>query len=267
MATAEESFRRGDLAGCLTLLQQDVRRRPDDVKQRIFLAQALMVLGQWERALNQLGVLKELDAGTLPMVHAYSAAIQCERLRSGVFRGERTPLFFGEPEPWMAEMVQAVGLLANGNAAAAADVRARALESAPATAGALNDAPFQWLMDADARLGPLLEVLVNGNYYWVPLHRIREVRIEAPTDIRDLIWLPAEFVWSNGGEAVGMIPTRYPDSEHSADDAIRLSRKTDWVDTGGEGAATGLGQRMLVTDELEMPLLEVRSIKLDSPQA
>jgi type VI secretion system protein ImpE len=263
MSTAEESFRRGDLSGCLGALQDDVRKRPDDVRQRIFLAQVLMVLGQWERALTQLGVLKELDATALPMVHSYAAAIQCERLRAGVFSGERSPLLFGEPEPWMAQMVQALGLLAAGHAAEAAELRGRALESAPATSGTLNGTPFEWLMDADARLGPLLEVLLNGAYYWVPIHRVHEIRIEAPADVRDLVWLPAEFVWANGGEAVGLIPTRYPGSETSEADAVRLARRTEWL--GGDEGAVGLGQRMLATDELEMPLLEVRSVKLGEP--
>jgi len=266
MATAEESFRRGDLAACLEALQGEVRRRPEDARQRIFLAQLLMVLGQWERALTQLGVLKELDASALPMVHSYAAAVQCERLRAGVFRGERSPLLFGEPEPWMAQMIQALGLLANGHAAEAAELRGQALEGAPASAGTLNGARFEWLMDADSRLGPMLEVLLNGNYYWVPLHRVSEIRIEAPADIRDFVWLPAEFVWANGGEAVGLIPARYPGSEASTDDAIRLARKTEWSDAGADGAI-GLGQRMLASDEAETPLLEVRTIKLEPQPA
>src|SRR6202795_1485965 len=260
MATAEETFRQGDLAACLRLLQADVRRRPEDVRLRVFLVQVLMVLGEWERALNQLGVLKELDAAALPMGHSYGAAIQCERLRAAVFRGERSPLLFGEPEPWMAEMVQAVGLQAQGHGSEAAALRNGALEAAPATAGMLNGTPFEWLADADTRLGPLLEVLLNGNYYWVPMHRVREIRVEAPADIRDLVWLPAEFVWANGGEAVGFMSTRYPGSESSTDDAIRLARKTDWVDADG---AIGLGQRRLASDEAEMPLLELRSIKFE----
>jgi type VI secretion system protein ImpE len=264
MGTAEESFRQGDLAACRALLQADVRRRPEDVRQRVFLVQVLMVLGEWERALTQLGVLKELDATTLPMVHSYGAAIQCERLRAAVFRGERSPLLFGEPEPWMAQMVQAVGLQAQGHGSEAAALRAGALEAAPATAGMLNGTPFEWLADADARLGPLLEVLLNGNYYWVPMHRVLEIRMEAPADIRDLVWLPAEFVWANGGEAVGFIPTRYPGSESSTDDAIRLARKTDWVDTDG---AIGLGQRVLASDEAEVPLLELRSVTFERSAA
>ena len=262
MATAEDSFRQGDLADCLQALQAEVRRRPDDGPQRVFLVQVLMLLGQWERALTQLGVLQELDASALPMVHSYGAAIQCERLRAGVFAGDRSPLLFGEPEAWMADMIQALGLHAKGHDVEAAEVRARALELAPATPGTLNDKSFEWLMDGDSRLGPLLEVNLQGGYYWVPLHRIREIRVEPPEDIRDLVWIPAQFVWANGGEAVGLIPTRYPGSEASAENPIRLARKTDWINTAGEGAI-GLGQRVFMTDDSEVPLLQVRSIKLE----
>jgi type VI secretion system protein ImpE len=265
MATAEDSFRRGDLAECLQTLQGEVRRRPEDASQRVFLVQVLMLLGQWERALTQLGVLQELDASALPMVHSYGAAIQCERIRTGVFRGERSPLLFGEPELWMAEMIQATGLHAAGQAAQAAELHAAALERAPAIAGTLNGSRFEWLMDGDSRLGPILEVNLQGGYYWVPLQRVSEIRIEPPSDIRDLVWTPAQFTWANGGEAVGLIPTRYPGSEQSEDDSIRMARRTVWLEAG-EDTAIGLGQRMLVTDEAELPLLEVRSIKLE-PQA
>ena len=262
MASADDSFRQGDLATCLAQLQAEIRRHPEQSRLRIFLVQVLMVRGEWERALTQLGVLKELDAEALPMVHSYSAAIQCERLRAAVFRGERSPLLFGEPEPWMAQMIQAAGLKAQGQGSQAEDIRSRALEAVPATAGMLNGVPFEWLADADPRLGPLLEVLLNGNYYWVPVHRVQEMRMEAPQDIRDLVWLPVEFVWTNGGEAVGFMPTRYPGSEAGADDAIRLARKTEWT-----AESVGLGQRLFATEATEVSLLDVRSIKFERSPA
>jgi type VI secretion system protein ImpE len=77
-----------------------------------------------------------------------------------------------------------------------------------------------------------------------------------------MVWLPAHFTWSNGGEGVGLIPTRYPGTENSGDTALCLARKTDWVDTPG-GGVEGLGQRMLATDRGEFPMLEVRDIQLD----
>jgi len=258
---AEECFRRGDLKGCLQALQDTVRKYPADPKLRIFLAQVLMVQGDWDRALNQLKVIGEMDAGALPMMHAYSAAIQCERLRTEVFAGTRSPLLFGEPLPWIALQMQSVALHGSGQVAEAAAVRAKAFELAPATSGTINGEPFEWIADADSRLGPVLEVLLNEAYYWIPFERIASIRVEPPSDARDLVWLPAEFRWTNGGEAMGLIPSRYPGSEKSEDAAIRLARKTEWESVGPD-AFVGLGQRILTTDGPEIGLLELRELAL-----
>jgi type VI secretion system protein ImpE len=259
--TALALFAAGDLAGCLAQLQNDVRRQPADGKLRVFIAQLLMVTGDWDRAMTQLAVASELDSAALPMLHAYGAAIQCERLRAEVFAGARSPLVFGEPLPWIAGFLQALALEANGRAEQAAALRAAALDSASATAGTLNGAPFEWIADADSRLGPILEVLLNGAYYWVPFERIARIVVETPADARDLVWLPAEITWANGGEAMGLLPVRYPGSEKSADSAIRLARKTEWQALSGEQYA-GLGQRVLSSDADEIGLLEVRELTL-----
>jgi type VI secretion system protein ImpE len=263
---AEESFRRGDLQGCLRSLQASVRQSPADAKLRIFLAQVLMVLGDWDRALNQLKVIGELDAGALPMVGAYGAAIQCERLRAEVFAGRRSPLLFGEPVPWIALLMQSLALQGEGRTSEAGQVRAEAFEIAPAVSGTLNGEPFEWIADADSRLGPVLEVLLNEAYYWIPFERIASVVVEPPSDARDLVWLPAEFRWTNGGEAMGLIPSRYPGSELSDDPAIRMARRTEWREAGPD-AYVGLGQRVLTTDGPELGLLELRELRLGSTAA
>jgi type VI secretion system protein ImpE len=254
-------FAAGDLAGCLAQLQNDVRRQPADGKLRVFLAQLLMVLGDWDRALTQLSVAAELEASALPMLHAYSAAIQCERLRGEVFAGLRQPLVFGEPLPWIAQMLQALALEADGKAEHAAALRSDAFSAAAAVAGTLNGTAFEWVADADSRLGPIFEVLLNGAYYWVPFERIQRVVIEPPADARDLVWLPAQLTWTNGGEAMGLLPVRYPRSERSTDDAIRLARKTEWLALGGNQFA-GLGQRVISSDADEVGVLEVRELTL-----
>ena len=261
MSQAEELFAAGDLAGSIAQLQNEVRRQPADSKLRVFLAQLLMLTGDWERALNQLSVAGDLDAGALPMKHAYSAAIQCERLRADVFAGKRSPLVFGEPLPWIASLLQALALDAGGQAAQAASTRNAALELAAPTPGTINGAACEWIADADSRLGPVLEVLLNGAYYWVPFERIQSITIEAPSDARDLVWIPAQLTWTNGGEAMGLLPVRYPGSERSDDALIRLSRKTEWRELSGEQYA-GLGQRVLTSDAEELGLLEVREIVL-----
>jgi len=263
MGKAEDSFRAGRLATSLEELQAEVRQKPADVKLRIFLAQLLMMVGQWDRAVTQLSVIGEMDASALPMARAYRSAIDCELLRAEVFAGRRSPLLFGDPEPWIAGMLKALVLDGEGRPADAASLRAESCEAAPTSAGKLNDEPFEWIADGDSRLGPMFEVMLNGAYYWVPSHRVQKIALEAPADARDLIWLPAQFTWSNAGEAVGFIPTRYAGSEASEDDAIRMSRKTEWRELA-EASYAGLGQRLLATDAGEYSLLEVRDITFDA---
>ena len=55
-AAAAEALKQGNTATALQLLQTEVRNRPAEAGLRVFLFQLLCVLGQWDRALNQLNV-------------------------------------------------------------------------------------------------------------------------------------------------------------------------------------------------------------------
>ena len=261
---AEALLKEGDLDGALKDLTDKVRAAPADPKLRVFLFQLLAVRGEWNRALNQLNVAAEMNPQNLMMAQMCRAALQCEVLRERIFAGQRTPLVLGEPEEWVGLMIQASERTAAGDAAGAAALRQRALEGAPAAAGTIDGEPFEWIADADSRLGPILEVIVDGRYYWAPLHRFSRIEIEPPADLRDVVWLPARLTFTNGGDTVALIPTRYAGSEKSDDGAIRLARKTVWEDRG-EDCFAGLGQRLLATDANEYPIMSVRSI-LIGPQ-
>ena len=118
----------------------------------------------------------------------------------------------------------------------------RAFEAAPTSAGTIDGQPFEWIADADMRLGPVCEAVINGRYYWVPFERLTKIDLEAPADLRDVVWMPAHFQFSNGGEAVGLIPTRYPGSESADDAQVRLARKTVWNErrpTSSPGSDSG----------------------------
>ncbi len=273
---AADLVRAGDLAGALNALQGDVRAKPSDPKLRVFLFQLLCVRGEWDRAINQLDVAAQLDAANLLMAQVGRQAILCEGLRGEVFAGRRSPMIFGEPEEWIAWLVQANVLTAEGRHAAAAELRGRALEAAPASAGTVelagSDGPvgpprrFEWIADMDSRLGPVLEAIVEGRYYWIPWARLAEVVIEPPADLRDLVWVPANFRWTTGGTSVGLIPTVYHGTRDAGDPALALARKTDWTEPS-PGLYLGRGQRVWATDEGEHPILTVRRIALDAPGA
>lgn len=263
---AEELLRDGRLDEALDSLQNEVRKHSADAKLRIFLFQLLAVRGEWKRALNQLQVVSELSDAALAMVQTYREVIRCEMLRQKIFAGETTPLVFGQPEQWLANLLAALKLSADGKHQEAAEIRNLAFNDAPATHGNINGQGFEWIADADSRLGPVLEAVVNGRYYWIPFCRIANITLEAPADLRDLVWMPAQFTWSNGGGSVGLVPTRYVDSETASDPALRLARKTEWTELPGQ-QFHGLGQRLLVTEAGDYPLCEAREIVLNTAEA
>jgi len=261
LVQAEKELHQGNLNEALLELQNQIRKEPANPKLRIFLFQLLTVTGQWERALTQLKVLGDLDASALLMVQTYQTAVQCEALRAEVFNGKQTPLIFGEPPHWLAMLIEALRLAAEGHFSEALTLRTQALEQAPANSGSIDGVDFAWIADADSRLGPVVEGIVNGRYYWIPFQQIRKIEIEAPADLRDVVWMPAQFTWINGGAASGLIPTRYPGVEKSEDNQIRLARKTEWEEYS-DGIFCGIGQRLLATDLQDYALMDIRKIEL-----
>jgi type VI secretion system protein ImpE len=262
--TAEQLLKQGQPDEALKALFQVVRDKPADAKSRRFLFQLLSVLGDWKRADAQLQVLGDMDSESMMLARIFEPVLRCEAFRADVFTGGRTPVIFGEPPAWIGSLVQSLEHFGKKEYQAAAELRAKAFEGAPPSAGKVNGESFAWIADADERLGPVLEVILEGHYYWIPFSRIRKIFIEAATDLRDLVWIPAQFVWENGGQAAGHIPTRYPGTEKSADGALKLARKTEWKIEGEMNI--GLGQRLLATDQNEYPLLEIRTVELDVPE-
>lgn len=260
--TAEDCIRSGDLDAALKRLQDEIRANPSKAELRVFLFQLLCVLGRWDRAMTQLNVVADMDPKSLLMASIYRPVLNCEALRAEVFAGARTPLVFGEPDPWLGPLTQALRMLADGKGVAAGELRDQAFEAAPATPGTIDGQAFEWIADADSRLGPVLEAIVNGKYYWIPFACIRRVQLETPVNLRDLVWVSAQFTWVNGGASAGLIPARYTGTESVDDSSLRMAKRTEW-DEAGNGFYIGKGQRLLATDQDEYPLLQAREILFD----
>ena len=267
MSAVQELLAAGRPTEALAAAQAEVRQRPQDAKLRTLLFQLLAVTGQWARAAAQLEVCGELDAGTLAMVNTYREALKCELVREAVFEGRTTPRVMGEPAEWVANLVHSLKLEHDVDVAGARQLRAQALEAAPATPGSIAGQAFDWICDGDSRIGPVLEAVINGRYCWVPFSAIKEIHIEAPTDLRDLVWSAAHLEFPNGGGSVALIPTRYPGSVAFDDERVWMARRTEWQPLPGsqDDQYAGVGQRVLMTDQGETGLLDARLIELRQP--
>ena len=173
------------------------------------------------------------------MAQMYREALRCELLRAEVFAGRRSPVIFGQPENWLALLIESLLTAGQGNADGAESLRQRAFDEAPTSAGSIDGKAFIWIADADMRLGPVCEAVINGRYYWLPFVHIARIVIEPPQDLRDAVWMPS--------------------SECDTDPLVRLARKTAWVERPA-GVYCGLGQRVFTTDIGDFPLMDIREI-------
>ena len=94
----------------------------------------------------------------------------------------------------------------------------------------------------------------------MPFDHVKSITSQGPQDLRDTIWYPVEIAFQSGQSAAAFLPARYPGSEASPDDAIRLARKTEWADQ--EWGPQGIGQRLWTTsDGADSGLLDLRNIE------
>ena len=256
-----EALQSGDVRQALDLIKAEVRRAPRDARLRTFLFQLFCIMGEWDRALTQLAVAGELDVAAEAMVKTYQVLIRCEVLRGKVFAGQRTPTVIGDPGTWLPLLIEATRLLAAGEPGRAAALRDAAFEAAPGQAASINGTEVEWIADADPRLGPVVEAIVDGKYVWIPFERIANITAEAPADLRDQVWMPVRFTWITEGSSIGFIPTRYPGTTGSVDPGLLLARRTEFVEQ--ENWSIPLGQRMLVTDADEVALMDLRRLHLE----
>lgn len=255
--TAPAALRAGDPARALALVMDEVRAQPTALAPRLALFRIACIEGQWDRARRALDAAASLDPEVAMFARLYVALIEAEAERVAVIAGRVPPVTIGEPPAFVAHLVQALAHDAAGEGEAAAAQRRAALDAARAVAGEIDGVPFAWLMDADPRFGPCLELVVHGRYRWLPLERLRELRSDGPKDLEDVVWLPVTLVLSGGEEVAAHLPCRYPGSERADDPLARLGRSTAF-----DVAGAGKGGRLLASDAGDHPLIAVRHIRL-----
>ena len=246
----------------LSAVQSRVRAFPEDRQAREELFHLYSITGQWEKAGTQLRLLSGLDKGAKKLAPLYEALIKAELQRHAVLAGNAKPTIFGEPEEWMAWQVRVLELVSRNESAAAAELRDHAWDAAPNSPGNINGEVFDWIADADGRIGPILEAVVDGVYYWVPFIRIQSITMEEPKTLGDLVWARATFQWRGGAGATGFVPVRYNGSESSGNGDFQLARKTEWMEQPN-GWVFGAGQRLFITSQTDRdyPLLDTRRIE------
>jgi type VI secretion system protein ImpE len=234
---ATELYKAGKLDEAIQVLGAGLRDNPGDTQRRSFLFELLCFTGDYERAAKQLNILsdggKEAELGAL----LYRGALIGERTRQEMFRDGTLPEGGRPPRP---------------------------------VSGTLNGQPFESLTDADPRIGSRLEVIAAGQYMWLPLEHVESVHVEPPRRLRDLCWATAmvrtapTFREQELGEV--LLPVLAPLSWQHADAQVRLGRVTEWYGLD-DGRAVPFGQKLLLVDGDEVPILDVRELVITPSSA
>jgi type VI secretion system protein ImpE len=232
---ASTLYKEGKLTEAIASLNADVRKAPNDVQRRTFLFELLCFAGELERAQKQLSMLVQADPEASLGIMSYQQVIRCEADRSEMFATGALP---------------------------------ESLTAVRPVRGRLNGEPFDALEDGDPRIGARLELFVGGQYQWIPFEHLSSIRMEPPRRARDLIWITATVV---GGDVLdgadfgeALIPALTPLAHRHPDDLVRLGRVTEWSELQ-DGTETPIGQKMLLVDGDDFPILEVREIEIEGP--
>jgi type VI secretion system protein ImpE len=228
---SRELYAAGKLDEAVQALGSELRNDPTDTKRRTFLFELLCFTGEYDRAEKHLDILadagKEAAMGTL----LYRSALQAARTRRDMFEKKTFPL-------------DSVG------------------QAVPPARGTLNGKAFETIEDADPRIGAHLEVFAAGAYLWLPFEYIASVRMEPPKRLRDTIWIPA--ILQTGPKCKGLdlgevlLPALTPLVSKHPQNSVRLGRETVWEEADGQSVPAG--QKLLLVDGEEIPILEVRNL-------
>lgn len=236
--TAQSLYQEGKLREAAEAASAALRENPTDERLRSFLFELLCFAGDFDRADKHLELLagktKDRQLGALHL----RAALATARTREEMFAAGDAP----PPPPPPAQ---------------------------PLT-GSCNGKRFTSLTDADPRVGARLEVFAAGNYLFVPFEHLAELAIEPPRRLRDLLWCPARLACGphfGGGQELGdvLLPALAPLTWRHPEDSVRLGRLSVWESDGNSELL--FGQKLLLIDNEEIPLLEVRHLTIESSDA
>lgn len=236
---------------------------PEDLPARSALWQILAARGEFDRARKQLDFLPRFDGKWTIEAQACHALIDVEIERAAVFSGAKPPKCLGEPPEWFATLAAGLACLGGGDVTRARELLAQSWNSGEPVPGRLNGVAFEWIRDGDARLGPCLEIIVQGKYYWAPWERVMRLETDPPREVRDRIWQPARLQVSEEGSIEAFLPVRYPNAR---DEAEMLAQHTAWEPIGDD-LYLGHGQKCLVTQDEAVGLLDVRELLVAKPAA
>lgn len=258
--TYQDRIQNGDLTGCLEELARQVKNKPNDFKLRAALVEALCFSGDLDRAAKHLATLLSMTPERPDLVIMHQNLVKAEQWRRDVFSQGKTPHLLPEPSVELQLRLEAIHALAKQERDVFDDKYRAAQSHEPSVRVEYEEAENLSLRDYDDLLGPVLEVhFHDGRYVWLEQKDLNRIIPDPVLDWTNTLWRPVVLILNSGDVFKAFIPALYVDSYLAESDSVKLGLATEWIDLGNH-VYRGLGQRLLLIGEREVPLLELKPI-------
>lgn len=251
-----EALVEGRLIDATALQEAVVRDQPDDAAAGLFLFELLTLAGRLHDARSQLFAIPTEDPDWPAARRGFLHLLKAEYRRSHRLR---KPLFLRPPPTHARRRWRGIAAIRAGNARAA-DWIDRGDETSPHIIGHIDGREFEGLRDTDDRYASAFEAFVGPEYVWLPFEDVRRLTLFPPVGPLDVAFRPSRVRFADGGELSVVLPLVYPES-HREGGAFAAGLETDWRADAG-GVACGIGTRVLILGEEEVPLGESRQLDL-----
>lgn len=262
--TASELYKAGQLEEAITAQLAVVKANPADQGKRFFLFELLLFLGDLDRAQKQIEAITFGDERDATVI-VYKRWLDSERLRRACFTTGGEPKLLAPPSEHVRLRLEALRQWRANNQESFGQLVHQANALMPPLKGELDGKAFSELRDCDDLLAGVMEVWVNGLYYWIPFENIASLNVMPPEYPRDLYALTAQLEVLNGDTGEVWLPVLYPNTHTASDPQFKLGRGNDWQTLPGD-VVMGVGLKCILVEEDAIPLPEWRELTIHHPE-
>ncbi len=253
----------GNLQQAREQLTTELKKSPSNHALRTMLFQVLLFFGELGKAQNHLNILGTSSQNAQTGHKVYSDLILAEQERREVFQFKKQPSFLPETPDYRDDYLNAMEYVRNNEYDNALKLVNKIDIQRPDIKGTINDESFNSFSDTDIFLSCFIEIFEYDRYLLVPLESIREIIIEPPQSLFDLIWIKANITTWNNLTIGCFLPVLYPESYLHDDDMVKMGKLTDWKTICGS-FSKAVGQHVYQAGDKEIPILEIRTINFDN---
>jgi len=255
----------GNLQQAREQLTAGLKQSPSNHTLRTMLFQVLLFFGELDKAQTHLNILGSCSQAAETGHKVYSDLILAEKERREVFQFKKKPSFLPEAPDYWDDYLNAMEHVRGQEYENALELIKKIDTLRPEIKGSINDESFNSFTDTDTFLSCFIEIFEYERYLLVPVESIREIIIEPPQSLFDLIWIKGNITTWNNMTIGCFLPVLYPESYRHDDEMVKMGKLTDWKTICGS-FSNGMGQHVYQVDDKELPILEIRKISFNNQQ-